>query len=113
MAEIFTKELMSNASYKKNHFKEALDETFKRVDELIESAEGQQALNKIRNGGNEVTNQDDKEYIGGSVGCTANVLLITPTSYFVANAGDSRSVLCREGKAIALSEDHKPDSPIE
>ena len=22
-------------------------------------------------------------------------------------------VLCREGKAVALSEDHKPDSPIE
>lgn len=47
------------------------------------------------------------------MGCTANVLLITPTSLFVANAGDSRSVLCREGKAVALSEDHKPDSPIE
>jgi protein phosphatase 1G len=47
------------------------------------------------------------------VGCTANVLLITPTNFFIANAGDSRSVLCREGKAVALSEDHKPDSPIE
>jgi len=47
------------------------------------------------------------------VGCTANVVLITPHTIFVANAGDSRSVLCREGKAVALSEDHKPDSPIE
>lgn len=47
------------------------------------------------------------------MGCTANVLLITKDQYYVANAGDSRSVLCRAGKAIALSEDHKPESTIE
>lgn len=51
--------------------------------------------------------------IGASVGCTANVVLITPTSYIVANAGDSRSVLSRNGKAIDLSKDHKPESPQE
>lgn len=47
------------------------------------------------------------------MGCTANVLLITPDKYIVANAGDSRSVLCRNNSAIALSEDHKPDDPGE
>lgn len=94
VADIFTKELMACTSYKNGKFKEALDETFKRVDQLIESAEGQTALNKIRNG-SEVTTQEEREYIGGAVGCTANVLLITPTHYIVANAGDSRSVLCR------------------
>lgn len=31
----------------------------------------------------------------------------------MANAGDSRSVLCRSGKAVALSEDHKPEMPKE
>eukprot|EP00392_Amoebophrya_sp_AT5.2_P000489 g490.t1 len=62
-------------------------------------------------------------------GCTANVLLLeytpnpsqTTTSSSVpftvkaycANAGDSRSVLCRNGEAIGLSEDHKPTNPGE
>jgi len=31
----------------------------------------------------------------------------------VANAGDSRCVLCRNGVAIELSIDHKPDLPEE
>ncbi|KAH0479298.1 MAG: hypothetical protein KVP17_000400 [Porospora cf. gigantea B] len=32
---------------------------------------------------------------------------------FCANAGDSRAVLCRAGRAINLSDDHKPDNPTE
>lgn len=48
-----------------------------------------------------------------NTGCTANVLLITPKKYYVANAGDSRSVLCVGNSAVALSEDHKPDDPEE
>lgn len=31
----------------------------------------------------------------------------------MANAGDSRSVLCRKGKAVDLSFDHKPESEEE
>ena len=41
-------------------------------------------------------------------GCTAVVALAVGTSLYVANAGDSRGVLCRGGEAYALSEDHKP-----
>ncbi len=52
----------------------------------------------------------ESDPISKTTGCTANVVLITPKSYIVANAGDSRSSLCRGGKAIDLSTDHKPES---
>jgi serine/threonine protein phosphatase PrpC len=42
-------------------------------------------------------------------GCTANVALIVGKQLIVANAGDSRSVLCRDGKPLDMSKDHKPD----
>jgi serine/threonine protein phosphatase PrpC len=42
-------------------------------------------------------------------GCTAVVALHVGQQLFVANAGDSRGVLCRrDGQAFALSYDHKP-----
>ena len=48
------------------------------------------------------------ENIGMFTGCTATVCLISDNKIFFANAGDSRSVLCRNGKALQLSFDHKP-----
>ncbi|KAH7292180.1 hypothetical protein KP509_29G054800, partial [Ceratopteris richardii] len=43
-----------------------------------------------------------------SSGTTAITVLILAREIFVANAGDCRSVLCRRGKAIEMSRDHKP-----
>eukprot|EP00438_Fugacium_kawagutii_P005244 Skav235427 [mRNA] locus=scaffold473:50948:52006:- [translate_table: standard] len=47
--------------------------------------------------------------LANSVGCTAVVVLVTPEKIICANAGDSRAVLCRRGRPIALSIDHKPN----
>jgi serine/threonine protein phosphatase PrpC len=41
------------------------------------------------------------------VGTTAVVALIGGRMIYVANCGDSRAVLCRDGQAIALTDDHK------
>lgn len=51
--------------------------------------------------------------LADSTGCTAVSVLITRDEYIVANAGDSRAVLCRGGVGIALSEDHKPNDAKE
>ncbi|XP_020080445.1 probable protein phosphatase 2C 57 isoform X1 [Ananas comosus] len=41
-------------------------------------------------------------------GTTALAALVIGRSLVVANAGDCRAVLCRKGKAIEMSRDHKP-----
>jgi serine/threonine protein phosphatase PrpC len=46
--------------------------------------------------------------VADSVGCTANVSLLVGKKLYVANAGDSRAVLSRNGEIVELSFDHKP-----
>ncbi len=41
-------------------------------------------------------------------GSTSVMTLISPGHIICANTGDSRAVLCRNGAAVALSQDHKP-----
>ncbi|CAI9768345.1 unnamed protein product [Fraxinus pennsylvanica] len=48
-----------------------------------------------------------------AVGSTAVVAVVSPDKIIVSNCGDSRAVLCRNGVAIPLSTDHKPDRPDE
>ncbi|KVI04767.1 probable protein phosphatase 2C 75 [Cynara cardunculus var. scolymus] len=43
------------------------------------------------------------------MGSTAVVSILTKEYVFVANCGDSRAVLCRNGRPVPLSIDHKPD----
>ncbi|XP_063821855.1 probable protein phosphatase CG10417 isoform X2 [Ostrinia nubilalis] len=50
---------------------------------------------------------------GNDSGCTAVVALLKGNELYVANAGDSRCIICREGKAIDMSIDHKPEDTPE
>lgn len=47
-----------------------------------------------------------------SIGCTSNVVYINKdqSKIYVANAGDSRCVMGKNGKAVEMSIDHKPES---
>ena len=47
------------------------------------------------------------------VGTTAVIAVVEGTTLTVANVGDTRCVLCRDGKAVRISVDHKPDLPEE
>ncbi|CCD12189.1 unnamed protein product [Trypanosoma congolense IL3000] len=52
-------------------------------------------------------------YRGEKGGCTAVVLLVKGDKLYCGNAGDSRSILCRDAEAVPLSKDHKPFLPEE
>ncbi|KAK9055879.1 hypothetical protein SSX86_026966 [Deinandra increscens subsp. villosa] len=51
--------------------------------------------------------------VSTSSGTTALTALILGRLLVVANAGDCRAVLCRKGKAINMSQDHRPNQPSE
>lgn len=51
--------------------------------------------------------------LADDVGCTAVCVVLSETDILCANAGDSRAVLCRAGRPIALSHDHKPNDEVE
>lgn len=59
--------------------------------------------------------QDDngEAYSGPSAGCTAVVAVVLNKRLYVANAGDSRCVLCRGKETVSLTHDHKPTDPGE
>lgn len=55
----------------------------------------------------------DTETAGYDSGCTAVVGLVRGRHLVVANAGDSRCVVCRSGQALDMSLDHKPEDAAE
>ena len=69
--------------------KAALRSGFIKLDEELKASE-------------EVVTRDDHS------GSTAVTALVTPTHIFVANCGDSRSIMVSDGAAIEMSHDHKP-----
>eukprot|EP01017_Pseudomicrothorax_dubius_P028716 TRINITY_DN342_c0_g2_i1.p1 TRINITY_DN342_c0_g2~~TRINITY_DN342_c0_g2_i1.p1 ORF type:complete len:304 (-),score=102.59 TRINITY_DN342_c0_g2_i1:987-1898(-) len=104
----FVEELLKNPKFKAKQYESALQDNFLHMDEMMRTAEGKRELQEYsKNEG------DEGQDFESMAGCTGNVVLIIKDVIYCANAGDSRSVLCDAGKAVELSEDHKPDNPDE
>jgi len=106
----FIDELLANKAFKEGKYSAALNETFLRMDDLLQTTEGKKELMTIKAGDDESKSDYQTESMAG---CTACVALIVKGQIICANAGDSRCVLFTKGQAIALSEDHKPDLETE
>lgn len=52
--------------------------------------------------------EDERPWEGPQAGSTCVVAVVRGDQLIVANAGDSRAVLSRQGNVVALSRDHKP-----
>jgi len=95
VAKHFVEELKKNESYINKKMDAALTETFMKMDEIMQTKEGIAELMQIRVGKHD---SDDEEgettaKLKSNAGCTANVALIYKNNLYVANAGDSRTVL--------------------
>lgn len=111
----FCPELLRNPNFKSKNFEKALIETFLYMDILMVKPEGLQELYKIRQDipDNYSVEIQTVEEMGETAGTTACVALLHGNDLYVANAGDSRCVLARNGRAIDMSVDHKADLPSE
>lgn len=97
--------LMENPKYAEGKYKEALEQTFLKMDEMLLSDDGSTLLKEFK---------ADGDANNSFAGCTAIVVLMINDIIYVANAGDSRAVLyTTNNEVIPLSTDHKPDLEAE
>lgn len=111
----FCPELLRNPNYTAGKLERALYETFLYMDIMMTRPEGIKELYRIQqdipdNYSVEISSIDEMEDLAGTTACVA---LLRNNTLYVANAGDSRCVLARAGKAIDMSVDHKADLPSE
>jgi len=135
VANHFTENFLKNEKIKDNNIKQAIIDTFLKMDELMFQKEGIAELKTISKQcqeqdkiffekNNIVETELDlylknlsikEENIAFTRGCTACVVVIDNNmkKIYFANAGDSRVLLCKEGKAFRMSIDHKPELELE
>ncbi|KAH8044875.1 protein serine/threonine phosphatase [Aureococcus anophagefferens] len=75
------------------------------ISEAVDIAQRDAASMILPRGENQVCRLPDSPVTAGA---TSVVAAVRGDTVIVANAGDSRAVLCRKGVAVPLSEDHKP-----
>jgi len=100
---------------------------FEMIEALSRSARDKEISSKLQSSENGNTISDEEiemiRYGIGSGSTAVTALIVSPPhqsdpkatlgEIYVANAGDSRTVLSRAGKAVELSHDHKPYDTIE
>ena len=115
-AENFPGVLLKDEEFMVGNIGEGLRRTYLKLDEMLSDPGNVLKLKKYSKGGN--ASGGDTPPVSSSrrwslthpalnTGCTAVVVHIENHRLTVANSGDSRAVLCRDGEAVDLTVDHK------
>ncbi|KAK9790308.1 hypothetical protein WJX73_000789 [Symbiochloris irregularis] len=128
-------QLISMPSYRQGSLDKALRDVYLHIDELLPSDklnEELKALSDVKTPPEVECEEEPNEgpsskkdtstqpgyerrmwSVADHTGCTAVVALLRGRQLWVANAGDSRCVVCHDGKAVAMTKDHMPGHPLE
>ncbi|EPS67447.1 hypothetical protein M569_07325, partial [Genlisea aurea] len=130
-AKFLHEQVLRHEAYGAGDLESSLRHAFLRVDEMMCEKSGQKELKLLRIAAHQSSSTDSRfgaandqeddlpdegisyDYKGPSSGSTACVAVFRNNQITVANAGDSRCVLSRKGKAYDLSKDHKPHLAVE
>nr|KJB74026.1 hypothetical protein B456_011G268200 [Gossypium raimondii] len=104
--EIVKEEIEACGGEKAVEWKRTMERSFERMDMEVQ----QSTVDSVENPNCRCELQTPQ---CDAVGSTAVVAVVTQDKIIVANCGDSRAVLCQNGVALPLSDDHKPDRPDE
>ena len=104
-AEHFPSVLLGLKAFQNGEIEEGLRRAYLELDEMLRRPSH---LAKLRQYAKASPGGDSSSsHPGFTMGCTAVVAHIDGNRLTVANAGDSRAVLCRHGRAVNLTVDHK------
>ena len=111
----FVSVLTSDEKFKSGQISEALRRTYLKLDEMLQDPANGHKLKKYAGGkpiSADNTSGGDMGRRGSlnlalNTGCTAVVVHLSGDAITIANTGDSRAVLCRDGRAVDLTTDHK------
>ncbi|XP_043930404.1 protein phosphatase 1A isoform X2 [Protopterus annectens] len=84
-------------------------------------SDGQSSVESVKNGirtgflqiDEHMRSISEKKHGADRSGSTAVCVLISPQHTYFINCGDSRGILCRNGKVNFFTQDHKPSNPLE
>ena len=108
--EHFVDIISKSSEFKNGDYSAALTYSFLRIDELLNTPEGQKELFDISTRCSKTfCEQRSKEKIASNVGCTACILLIAGDDIYIANVGDTCCVICKDGVPTTLTKFHKPE----
>ena len=115
-AENFPDVLIRDEEFLAGNVKEGLRRTYLRLDDMLSDPVNVVNLKKYSKGGNasggdppptSSSRRWPSTHPALNTGCTAVVVHIENNKLTVANSGDSRAVLCKDGEAVELTVDHK------